>query len=243
MNILICDDVHDEALELEKAIMTAAGGQSGLEAHSNFVCTLFSKGMDALAHIKSGAKTDVCFLDILMPDMKGTELAQKMREEGYKGEIIFLTSTNAYAAEAFSVNAYSYLLKPPKTEKVAEILAKIQEAQKSADTAGVTIHTRVMTRFLLFREISHIEVKRNYVYFRLLDRSEIEVKASLIEFLPRLMEDKRFAQCHRSFVVNMNAVSIIQNREVFMACGRKAPISKNYMEFIKQYSDWVFGND
>jgi DNA-binding LytR/AlgR family response regulator len=239
MNILICDDIRGEALELEKTIMAAAGGQSGLEAH----CSLFYNGTDVLAHIKSGAKTDVCFLDILMPDINGTELAQKMREEGFKGAVVFLTSTNAYAAEAFSVMAYSYILKPPKTEKVAEILTKIQEAQKSADTAGITIHTRTMTRFLLFREISHIEVKLNYVYYRLLDGSEIELKATLSEFLPKIMEDKRFAQCHRSYVVNMNAVDSIQNREVFMECGRKAPISKNYMGFVKQYSDWVFGND
>ena len=89
MNILICDDIRDEALELEKAIASCGGLASGFDAR----CTLFFNGTDALAHIKSGAKTDVCFLDILMPKMKGTELAQKMREAGFKGEIVFLTST------------------------------------------------------------------------------------------------------------------------------------------------------
>jgi len=94
---------------------------------------------------------------------------------------------------------------------------------------------------LLFRDISHIEVIGHYVYFRLLDGSEIEVKAALTEFLPTLMEDKRFAQCHRSYIVNMNAVSVIHNREVFMECGMKAPISRSYMGFGRQYSEWVFG--
>ena len=237
MNILICDDIRDEALELEKAIASCTGPASGFEAH----CTLFFNGADALAHITSGAKTDVCFLDILMPEMMGTELAHKMREAGFRGEIVFLTSTDEYAVESYDVKAYSYLLKPPRTEKVAEILADIREAHKSADTAGIIVVTRTLNRFLFFRDISHIEVKRNYVYFRLLDGSEIEVKAALTDFLPKLMEDKRFAQCHRSFVVNMNAISVIHNREVFMECGRKAPVSRNYTGFGRQYSEWVFG--
>ena len=91
MNILICDDIRDEALELEDAIKA-----SGFEG--NIIC--FDNGKNALAGILSGAKIDVCFLDILMPEMKGTELAQKMREAGFKGEVVFLTSTNEYAAEA-----------------------------------------------------------------------------------------------------------------------------------------------
>ena len=165
----------------------------------------------------------------------------KMREAGFRGEIVFLTSTNEYAAESYSVRAYYYLLKPPRTEKVAEILADIRDAHKSADTAGIIVVTRTLNTFLFFRDISHIEVKRNYVYFRLLDGSEIEVKAALTEFLPKLMEDKRFAQCHRSFVVNMNAVSVIHNREILMECGRKVPVSRSYMGFGRHYSEWVFG--
>jgi DNA-binding LytR/AlgR family response regulator len=234
MNILICDDIHDEALELEKAI-------SGIEAHSNFVCTIFTRGADALSHIQSGAKTDVCFLDILMPEMKGTELAYKMREAGFTGEIVFLTSTNEYASESYTVNAFSYLLKPPKMVNVAQVLAKIQKKRESADTAGIPIASKSLKRFLLFREISHVEVLRNDVHFRLLDGSEIAVRAPLSEFLPKLMEDRRFTQCHRSFVLNMDAVASINGMEVLMRCGRKVPVSKKYTEFANHYFNWAFG--
>lgn len=234
MNILICDDIHDEAVKLEEAVKT-----SGFEAR----CVLFNSGEDAFAHIQSGTKVDVCFLDILMPEMKGTELAKKMRGAQFKGEIVFLTTTNEYACESYEVGAYSYLLKPPNAQTVAKILSGIAEAQKSADTGGIPISTRTLTRFLFFREISHVEVKGHNVCFRLLDGGEIEVNAALSEFLPKLLEDRRFAQCHRSFVVNMDAVSQIHGREVFLRCGRKAPISKNFMEFDKIYLKRIFGKE
>jgi len=233
MNILICDDIHEEALKLEKAIKAA-----GFEGD----CSIFNRGRDVIAFIQEGAKIDVCFLDILMPDMKGTELARKIRAAQYKGEIVFLTTTNEYAAESYEVKAHSYLIKPPNAYAVSKVLNDITEAQRARDTAGIPITTRNMTRFLCFYEISHVEVKEKTVYFRLVDGTEIAVYSRLNDFLPQLMADGRFAQCHRSYVVNMDYISYIQGREVFLRCGRKAPISKHYSEFDKQYLNWIFGS-
>jgi DNA-binding LytR/AlgR family response regulator len=175
--------------------------------------------------------------------MKGTELASKMREAGFTGEIVFLTSTNEYATEAFGVKAYNYLLKPPAAERVASVLSAILKARASSDTAGIAITSKSLKRFLLFREISHVEVQQHDIHFRLLDGSEIVVYGTLSEFLPALMKDERFARCHRSFVLNKDAVASINGMEVLLHCGKKAPVSKNYTEFVKQYFDWVFGKE
>ena len=70
MNILICDDVQDEALKLENAVKEA-------DFKTNITC--FLKPQDVLNYIKNGAYIDVCFLDIIMPEMNGIELAGKMR--------------------------------------------------------------------------------------------------------------------------------------------------------------------
>ena len=52
MNILICDDMKDEILKLEKAVK-----DSGFTAN----LALFEKGTDVLEYFKTGAKIDVCF--------------------------------------------------------------------------------------------------------------------------------------------------------------------------------------
>jgi DNA-binding LytR/AlgR family response regulator len=97
MNILICDDKEEEARKLEEAIK-----MSGFEG--NLVC--FNKGADALACILSDAKIDICFLDVLMPQMDGITLARKLRKAHYTGVIIFLTTTKEYAVDSYGVKAY-----------------------------------------------------------------------------------------------------------------------------------------
>jgi len=235
MNILICDDMQDDAEKLVKAVKQADD--------SKVNCIHFDNGEEALSYLQTGAKIDVCFLDIIMPQMKGTELAFNIRKMNADMAIVFLTASNEYAAEAFDVGAFHYLLKPPDVNKVKNILKNIDEARKSADTAGIQISTRNINRFLLFKEISFIEVIQNKVYFRLLDGNEIAVYFTLTEIMPQLKADGRFAQCHRSYVVNMDAILQICSSEIFLRCGRKAPISKNYKGFCDFYLKRAMGSD
>ncbi|MCL1911997.1 MAG: LytTR family DNA-binding domain-containing protein, partial [Leptospirales bacterium] len=235
MNILICDDIREETLQLEKAIKES----SGIDAEIRY----FEKAQDVLEYIKTDGKIDVCFLDIVMPEMNGIELARALRAANFNGKIIFLTTSNEYGSESYQVKAYSYLLKPINVPDVAGLLSEIinsppDDTQKRQ--AGIKIEARNMTRFVYFHEISYVEVIDKNVYFRLLDGNKIMIYASLKDILPQLMADDRFSQCHRSFVVNMDAIKQIQGKEIIFKCGRKAPISKNYSDFNKHYSKWIF---
>jgi len=234
MNILICDDVWDEAQKLENAIKKA-----------NFEANLvyFEKANDALEYIKNGMKVDVCFLDIIMPEMNGIELAKKLRASNFKGKIVFLTASREYGVESYQVKAYFYLLKPVNADDVERLLNEIKNNESRKDTAGIKIETRNISRFVHFNEISFVEVINKNVYFRLLDGSEIIIFTSLSEILPQLMADERFAQCHRSFVVNMDAIVQIHGKEILFRCGRKAPISRSYNDFSSQYFTHVFEED
>jgi DNA-binding NarL/FixJ family response regulator len=55
---------------------------------------------------------DVLFLDVEMPLMDGMELCASLREQGFKGKIVFTTSFNQYILKALRVRAFDYLLKP-----------------------------------------------------------------------------------------------------------------------------------
>ncbi|MCL2184980.1 MAG: LytTR family DNA-binding domain-containing protein [Treponema sp.] len=234
MNILICDDIRDEALKLQNAVKEA-----DLEANVMY----FFKPQDVLKYIKTNVKIDVCFLDIIMPEMNGIELARKMRAEGFGGKIVFLTTSKDYGVESYQVKAYFYLLKPINTKDVVRLLNEIKNTSPIEDNAGIKIETRNLTRFVYFYEISFVEVINKNVYFRLLDGSEIVIFASLGDILPQLTSDGRFAQCHRSYVVNIDAVTQIRGKEIILRCGRKVPISRSYKEFSDQYYMRVMEKD
>jgi len=244
MNILICDDIRDEALKLENAIKETFEPRIQSVADFEMNIRYFEKGSDVLEFVKKGAEIiDVCFLDILMPEMNGIELAKKLRTLDFNGKIVFLTASKDYGVESYQVKAYFYLLKPINTQDVAKLLNEIINDASIEDTAGIKIETRNMTRFVYFSEISFVEVINKNVYFRLLDGSEIVIFASLSEILSQLKADGRFAQCHRSYVVNMDAITQINGKEINFRCGRKAPISRSYNEFVDQYFMRVMGKD
>ena len=250
MNILICDDIRDEALKLENAVMEAS-------RTSRFKADLvyFNNTQDVLKFIKTGAAIDVCFLDIIMPEMNGIELAKKMRDANFNGKIVFLTSSNDYGVESYQVKAYFYLLKPVNKEDVKRLLDEIQndslnnnsaqlkQRSQQKQRAGIKVETRNMTRIIYFHEISFVEVINKNVFFRLLDGSEIVMFSSLNDILQQLTSDGRFVQCHRSFVVNMDAITHIHGKDIFLRCGRKTIISRSYKEFSNLYLKYIFADD
>ena len=236
MNILICDDIQKDAIKLENAI-----NEAGFDV--NFV--YFKKGADVLEYIKNNTKIDVCFLDIIMPEMNGIEIAANMRAVGFNGKIVFLTTSKDYGVESYQVKAYHYLLKPVNSSDIVKLLNEIKnsefnQAARFKQRACIKIETRNVTRLVYYNEISFVEVINKNVFFRLSDGSDIVIFASLSEILPQLIADGRFAQCHRSFMVNMDAITQIRGKEIFLRCGRMAVISRNYKEFSNQYLKHIF---
>ena len=219
MNILICDDLADAAVQLSK-IISLSFPDADIRS--------FNLAGDVLAFIRSGKKPDISFLDIIMPEMDGVLLAEKMREEGYKGPIVFLSSANNYAAQSYKVSAFSYLLKPPNPNEVIDILIKVDKARKDSDNAGLQVKTKRLLRFILYRDISHVEVINQKVFIRLIDGSEVEIWSPLSEIAPGLLADSRFAQSHNAFVVNMGCISYIQGNTITMQSGKTIPITKKY---------------
>jgi phosphoserine phosphatase RsbU/P len=68
---------------------------------------------------------DVVFLDIEMPETRGTALAAALPEP--KPFIVFATAFDRYAVDAFAVAATDYLLKPITRARLAGTLARVRE--------------------------------------------------------------------------------------------------------------------
>jgi len=234
MNILICDDIRQEADELA-ALLEKTG--------KKLAVTVVPSGKAAIDHIGSGAQIELCFLDILMPEMTGVETAERLRNANFAGEIVFLTTSNDFAHQAFRVNAFDYLLKPPVQEDVNQVLNKLDNAKRNADREGIFVKTGGKSRFILLRDISHIEVIDHTVHIKLINKSGIEVYAAFNEIAPQLMKDRRFVRCHRSFVLNMSEIAEIAANEVVMRSGSRIPISRGYSKVRDEMLRWMFGEN
>jgi DNA-binding LytR/AlgR family response regulator len=232
MNILILDDMAKEADEL-----------SMLLRELGFEPAIFHNGHEALDHINNGAGVDVCFLDIVMPEMSGVETAIRLRDSGYTSEIVFLSTSREYGPESYRVKAFDYLIKPPTPESVKNVLGRLVNTYNSDEKLGISVRTRAAVRFIRYCDLSYVEAMRNCVCFHLADGTSFEVYASFGEYADLLLLDKRFIQCHRSYIVNMDNIGEIADMEVITRGGAKIPVSRSNSDTKNTYFSWKFGRD
>lgn len=115
--------VEDEA-EMAKLLAQAL-------SESGFVCAYVSDGRQGLAKVSN---YDLALVDIMMPIMSGLEMVSKMRAQGIRTPVIFLTARDSTQdiVKGLDTGADDYLVKPFKLE---ELLARIRAAvRRSRET-------------------------------------------------------------------------------------------------------------
>lgn len=92
------------------------------------ICGEAGNGNDALLMAKT-YQPGLILLDIRMPGMEGTELMEKMRGDGFKGDFIILSgySDFKYAQTALHFGASFYLTKPVDEEELVAAVTSIRE--------------------------------------------------------------------------------------------------------------------
>jgi DNA-binding LytR/AlgR family response regulator len=71
-------------------------------------------------------KPHVVFLDVHMPRLDGMAAAQEMRQQGFAGEIVFVTAYDQYAVPAFEQRAIDYLVKPLEEGRLRDTVARLR---------------------------------------------------------------------------------------------------------------------
>jgi two-component system response regulator AlgR len=133
MRVLIVDDEP-----LARARLAALLG----ECTDAQVAGSVADGEAALAAI-SELQPDVLLLDINMPGLDGTTVAQRLAGRA-RPQVIFCTAYEAHALQAFDLGAVDYLLKPVRLERLRDALQRAQ--RRLADTpreTAVYLHGRL----------------------------------------------------------------------------------------------------
>lgn len=84
-------------------------------------------GIEALRLVDELAPR-VVFLDIQMPGLTGIDLAARLCAGDYPPRVVFTTAHEHYAAQAFEHEAFDYLLKPIRQERLARTVERLRAA-------------------------------------------------------------------------------------------------------------------
>lgn len=188
----------------------------------------FNDAEEALAFIMA-SEIDLVFLDIHMPHLNGLQLAARLPE---RTRVIFTTAYADHALDGYGVNALHYLLKPVSynefLEGASRALALRQQGQEPVVAHSNEGFLTVKSEYRLIRipldDIEFVEGLKDYVKIY----HSADTKPVLTLMSMKNAEDTlsapNFMRVHRSFIVNLNKVRIVERNCIIMH-ERAIPVS------------------
>ena len=157
---------------------------------------------------------------------EGLTAAAELRRRGRRTPLAFVARTPAHAYSAYRVDAMQYLLLPVPPEQLDALLARAAEPEYGP---AIPVATASGLRVLPFADIEYLECTHHVVHFHLAsgeDVPSLSVRVPFAQVAQPLLADERFVQLHRSYVVNLAAVSQLAAGEFWMQSGARVPVPR-----------------
>jgi len=184
---------------------------------------------------------DLMFLDIDLGRNTGFDLLEQVTPTF---QTIFVTAYNEFAIRAFEVNALDYLLKPVNPERLKESIKRLGNPYKEDAKIDlkpfdkILLNQHTSSKFITVESISYIEAMGDYT--RVFANKDIRgtFHQTIKKWTERLPKDI-FCQVHRSFIVNLNHIDKLINKESnrydiqLKNLPALIPVSKSYAKSIR----------
>lgn len=229
-NIAIIDD---ELIQREYLFTILNSWKSSNELNIK----MFNNAEAFLFDYEENKDYDILLLDIEMEKLNGIELAQKIRRDNEKVQIIFVTGFSDYISLGYDVSALHYLIKPVSTDKLHHVLNKAINILSKKEQ-NIIIKVDGQNIIIKLNDIIYIESLGHYININTIKKEEFVIKNGINKFMKELNEN--FVIPHRSYIVNLKYVKIITKNSIILDNDKEIPISKNNFEqlnkaFIKYY--------
>ena len=219
----------------------------------------YADGVSVLHAIDANVP-DVLCVDIRMPGLDGFDVVAALDPERTPA-VIFVTAYDAFALRAFEVNAIDYLLKPVTADRLASAIERVRDRkrpepltpEKLTDLLEKLAPTRAAgVGRLIVREVGRIVViptsdidwiEGADYYARLHIGAKSHLIRESLSSLERRLDPARFQRVHRSAIVNLSRVRVVEAAErgdgvvvlvtgarVRVAAARRAELEQRLMD-------------
>lgn len=197
-------------------------------------------------HLILQHQPDFVLLDIQMPGGSGFELLQKFEKINF--DIIFITSYDKYAINAFKFSAVDYLLKPVEIDDLVHAIDKIKQKRQANDKEAFDKYSYFLNNvsnddqlknialqkgdrvyYLKLSDIMYFEAESNYT--RIVNVSnETFLQSKTLKYYEDLFQDNpMFVRISRSHIINIIHVKSYSKSEpciLTLANGYEIEISR-----------------
>ena len=242
MKIAICDDSLRDLRKLEKLLLAFLelypSTPFEIESYSD-ACLLFQ-------NIQEHRLADIYILDMIMEPKTGIDIGRQLRALGNEAAIIYITTSDDFAMDAYGVHAMRYLLKPVCQQPLFEALRYALSQTRARQEPVYLLKTREGLVPIPYSKIEYIENVSRTLEVHLADgtmQKSIFIRKSFDKEISELTFGEQFIQVHKSFLINLNYVQQLARNRITMESGVIIPISQKrtvvvrnrYLSFISDY--------
>ena len=176
---------------------------------------------------------DIIIMDIELGKMNGIETMSIMREKGFLGHIIYLTSIKDYVFDSFDSQPLNYILKNKLSEDKfkSTLLFAIDKVNNSVDDT-IVISSKQLQIKILKKDILYIESIIRIVKISVVTGENYEVYMKMSQIVSDL-DDERFFRVNKSFVINLECIKAIKQSVIIMNDNYEI-IGRKYLKALKE---------
>lgn len=173
---------------------------------------------------------DLLFLDIEMPYLSGLDLLATLSNPP---KVIITSAYEQYALKGYELDVTDYLLKPISFERFLKAVNKVHDLlQKETAPAAeefLFVKSDKQMKKVFLKDILFIEGLENYIC--IYTASDKILVHSTMKNIYNSLPESDFIQTHRSFIVNIHHVSLIEGN-ILNIVGHEIPVARNYRETV-----------
>ena len=227
----ICDDDIKFCTEFEKKLSSLPSAKS-----MQYELTCFHSGGELLAAMDNGRGFDLVFLDIVLNDGFGIDIARTMRERRLGCDIVFISAHKDFAFDSYEVRPLHYISKTPDFDRLDAAIDRFLEK-----SSGATIYLSAPRGAIALNlaDVLYFEVLGHDLIIHKTDGTTYQYRSAMRK-MENLLPAAAFVRTQRSFLVNLSYVREISRHEVIMANGEAVPIGRGMYNDIKlKFLDYV----
>ena len=228
INVAVCDD-NEDFLDFMCITVREMLKKSGISA----MVTDYLSGAVFLEHHRL-KPFDVVFLDILMPNKDGFEIAKEIRKFSENTYIIFITIEENLVYDSFDFRPFHFVPKSALLSsglfeyRLYHVINKL--AVHISEKRSVYLEMAFgEKRYVDPSEIISVTSKANYIDYCLSTGEVLHIRGK-IEDAEEILSPKLFVRIHNRCIINLSRLIMIDNpnNRVLMSGGHKLGVSRRY---------------
>ena len=190
--------------------------------------------------LSEAGRPDILFADIRVEDDSedGIQAVRDLLPWGCGTQVIYITGYVEYCVSVYETHHVYFLLKPVDQATFNKALKRALDNLRSREERMLPVTYKGKTTLVDPVDVLYIESRLRKVIFHEEDEDH-EVYSTMSEMAEVLPSS--FVRCHKSFLINMDAIQTFDATEVMLRSGQKVPVGQRYRDSLRASMVRYFG--